>query len=397
MQTVQSQKVIICVDNDKEASDYLAACLSAEFSDQVNTVAFTSPFEALEYLKGNQVALVTSCNDLAGMEGFEFIRRVKHLYPEMPVMVITDCGNIDSYFEAMYIGAFEFINKPISRYDLHRVVADALGLSLKPENRIAMPIDFKVKSSKKRIVVLADDDENILMAMCIVLERMGYDVIPAESGEEVLKLIDIIKPDAITLDLDKPVLNGIETLKKIKSDERYANIPVVIISGDTSTEAVRMCGSIGFSSFLKKPVGMDELNAILEKSLYPNRGRKAPRVDLNIQVNLTYKGISQKRFSKTLSEKGIFLRTRDPLPAGSEVELDLPLDNYNMRLKGRVIFINKIDSNTFSLHPGMTIEFHDLTVEDTGRLKDFVFRSICQGLDNLPPASALDRQFHKGA
>ncbi|HEY3347747.1 MAG TPA: response regulator, partial [Nitrospirota bacterium] len=194
METAQSQKVIICVDNDKEASDYLAACLSAEFSGQVNTVAFTSPFEALEYLKKNKVDLVTSCNNLAGMEGFEFIRQVKHLYPEMPVMVITDCGNIDSYFEAMYIGVFEFVNKPISRQDLHRVVADALGLKMQPENRIATPIDFKAKSAKKRIVVLADDDENILMAMCIVLERMGYDVIPAESGEEVLKLMDIIKP-----------------------------------------------------------------------------------------------------------------------------------------------------------------------------------------------------------
>lgn len=395
----QHKKVLICLDNDKEAADYLAGCLSSEFSEHVNAIAFTSPVETLHYLKSNRVDLLTSCLPLPEMDGYEFIRQVKVLRPELPIIVTTDCGNIDSYFKAMYAGAFEFINKPISLPDLYKVASGAIGLKVKTDGNNTVPVEFKSKSLRKKIIVIADDHENILMAMCIVLERMGYDVVPAVNGQEAFNMLDIIKPDAIMADFDMPALDGVDALRRIKSKDGYADIPVLIISGEIPESVIDDCGKIGCSTFLKKPVGMHELSTTLERTLYPERGRKALRVDLNVQISVIYKGISQLRFSKTLSEKGIFVRTIDPLPTGSEVEVDLPLDTGRMRLKGRVIYINKIDSNTFSLHPGMTIEFVDVPAQDSGKLRDYVYRSICQGLhnDDLPPISPMDRHFHKGA
>ncbi len=184
-------------------------------------------------------------------------------------------------------------------------------------------------AARNKTLIVAEDDSNVLMSMCIVLERLGYDAIPAESGIEVMQLLRVISPDAITLDLRMPFLDGVETLKRIKENEQYKNIPVIVVSGNSKTEVIKECESLGCVCFLPKPAGMTELNLALERNLFPERESKHVRPNLNIKVTVNDNGRSHSLYTKTLSERGVFIRTGHPLDAGSNVEVVLPLEDVN--------------------------------------------------------------------
>lgn len=92
---------------------------------------------------------------------------------------------------------------------------------------------------RKRILIV-DDDPLILRMFERMVKRNGYDVEIARSGEEVFSSLYRHTPDLILLDIMMPRLNGVETLKILKSDEKTKHIPVIILSnlGDKPDEMV---------------------------------------------------------------------------------------------------------------------------------------------------------------
>jgi CheY-like chemotaxis protein len=109
-------------------------------------------------------------------------------------------------------------------------------------------------------VMVVDDDADIRDSIGDILELRGYRVARASNGREALdRLRAGTLPCVILLDLMMPVLNGWEFREQQTSDEALKSVPVVIISGDGSTD--QKAASIGVAEFLRKPL---ELSAILD-------------------------------------------------------------------------------------------------------------------------------------
>ncbi len=76
-------------------------------------------------------------------------------------------------------------------------------------------------------------------------------------------------PKVILLDLQMPKVNGIEVLKKLKSDERFQKIPVVILTSSKEDPDIKTCYALGANSYIVKPVKFDEfLKAVSELGFY---------------------------------------------------------------------------------------------------------------------------------
>ncbi|MCK5085477.1 response regulator [Candidatus Parcubacteria bacterium] len=86
-----------------------------------------------------------------------------------------------------------------------------------------------MENKKKKILIL-EDDKFLLKAYEIKFEQSDLDVILATDGISGFELAEKEKPSLIILDLMLPRMNGFEFLKKIKSDEKLKNIPVIVIS-----------------------------------------------------------------------------------------------------------------------------------------------------------------------
>ena len=87
-----------------------------------------------------------------------------------------------------------------------------------------------METEKGKLVCLIDDDENIRDIYQRKFLQSGFDVVIAKDGEEGLRAIVANHPDIILLDLQMPIMGGMEVLAELKKDEELVKIPVVILS-----------------------------------------------------------------------------------------------------------------------------------------------------------------------
>ncbi len=114
-------------------------------------------------------------------------------------------------------------------------------------------------------ILLADDDNEDLAILQDALESLDAASVlrHARNGEEVIQILEeeyihIDHPCLIVLDLNMPKLNGTETLRRIKSDDRFKHIPVIIYSTSINPLEREKCLSLGAHSYIAKPVSFKE-------------------------------------------------------------------------------------------------------------------------------------------
>ena len=114
-------------------------------------------------------------------------------------------------------------------------------------------------------ILLADDDPD---DRAIIQDAMDSLEAPnvlcfAENGEQALSILHQgyhpeRRPSLIILDLNMPRLNGTETLRKLKTDERFNNIPVIIFSTSINPLEKEKCMLLGAHSYITKPISLKE-------------------------------------------------------------------------------------------------------------------------------------------
>jgi len=112
-------KKILIVDDEENARIGLSKLLSQE-GYQVSAVGNGN--EALTFLDSEQVNLVITDINMPEMNGLVFLRELNRDYPSTDVIMITAYGGVESYLEAMSLGAFEYLNKPIKLDELKSVM-----------------------------------------------------------------------------------------------------------------------------------------------------------------------------------------------------------------------------------------------------------------------------------
>jgi signal transduction histidine kinase/DNA-binding response OmpR family regulator len=111
-------------------------------------------------------------------------------------------------------------------------------------------------------ILTIDDDPAVLELLERFLTKEGYQVVTASSGEEGLRRAAELKPDAITLDVAMPEMDGWTVLRKLKASEELNQIPVVIV---TMTDDMAQGFALGAAEFLVKPVDRARLLSIVNK------------------------------------------------------------------------------------------------------------------------------------
>jgi len=114
-----NSKRILLVDDEENTRIALSRLLSRE-GYLVETVA--NGFEALNHLREHDVNLIVTDINMPEMDGIEFLRELNRSFPGSNVIMITAYGGVESYIEAINLGAFEYINKPVKIEELKSVL-----------------------------------------------------------------------------------------------------------------------------------------------------------------------------------------------------------------------------------------------------------------------------------
>jgi CheY-like chemotaxis protein len=122
-------------------------------------------------------------------------------------------------------------------------------------------------SGKKKILIV-DDEQDILTYLSTLLEDNGYATCLAKDGEEALKQVEAAGPDLITLDISMPEKSGIKFYREIKAQERWKQIPIVIVTG--VSEDFRKFISTRHQvpppeGYLSKPINPEEILGLIKK------------------------------------------------------------------------------------------------------------------------------------
>jgi two-component system, OmpR family, alkaline phosphatase synthesis response regulator PhoP len=120
--------------------------------------------------------------------------------------------------------------------------------------------------SRGRILVV-DDEIYIVHILDFSLGMEGYEVVTALDGEEGLQKALETKPDLIVLDIMMPKMDGYETCKALKADERTKTIPVILLSAKGRNVDMQTGYDVGADEYITKPFSprklVDRINAML--------------------------------------------------------------------------------------------------------------------------------------
>ena len=116
-------------------------------------------------------------------------------------------------------------------------------------------------------ILVVDDDRMLRTLVVHKLSRIGYDVAQAENGQDALDAVAEKMPDLIILDGMMPVMDGIECLRNLKSNQNTSDLPVFMLTARRGEEDVVEALRLGAADYLAKPFNPDELILRIQRFL----------------------------------------------------------------------------------------------------------------------------------
>jgi DNA-binding response OmpR family regulator len=124
--------------------------------------------------------------------------------------------------------------------------------------------------STKPLVMVADDDELLQQLVSHKLAQRGCETLCVDNGEQLLAAVGSRMPSLIVLDAMMPIMDGFETLRRLRADPATAAIPVLMLTARRGEQDVVAALNLGASDYLAKPFMPEELalrvRALLEKA-----------------------------------------------------------------------------------------------------------------------------------
>jgi CheY-like chemotaxis protein len=121
------------------------------------------------------------------------------------------------------------------------------------------------------LILIAEDNESNINTIDDYLIAKGYRLLIARDGVEAIALTKAHHPDIILIDIQMPVMDGIEAIQQIRLDPNLADIPIIALTALAMTGDRDRCLAAGANEYLSKPVKLKELVTTIQKMLLPSQ------------------------------------------------------------------------------------------------------------------------------
>ncbi|MEM8952905.1 MAG: response regulator [Verrucomicrobiota bacterium] len=108
-------------------------------------------------------------------------------------------------------------------------------------------------------ILLVDDNTTNLQVLFQALSPEGYELLVAQSGEQALESVAEVLPSLILLDVKMPGIDGFETFRRLRADEKTKAIPILFLSAHANVEAVQEADALGAEGYFTKPFQFDDI------------------------------------------------------------------------------------------------------------------------------------------
>jgi len=222
-----------------------------------------SAVEALEQIEKADAPfdLIFADYQMPGMDGVEFARRFRSRYPDSKTIVILLSSAYQRLNPEDRLLFDKTLDKPIRPSALSQTLADYFGASTPPS---PSPIAQPVHGHSLKILVAEDNATNqkVIMGM---LQIIGHSAALAQNGALALEAVQQEAFDLILMDVQMPVMDGLEAARLIRKESNGASAYIVALTANAFKEDREECLRAGMNEYLSKPVQFALLKEIITR------------------------------------------------------------------------------------------------------------------------------------
>jgi CheY-like chemotaxis protein len=240
---------------------------------QVECQVSTGGEEALGILKKARADhrcfdLIITDYQMPSMDGITLVKEIKSVLKDHAQPFILMLSSLERNLhraEAEKIGIDLFLSKPVRLNELNQILEAIFGSgATAPPAAESIPVIHRLGAN--RTIMVAEDEPINMLLISEVLHKMGFSVIKAGNGMEVLKLLQDHDPDIIFMDINMPEMDGYTATRAIRRlDGPHADIPIIALTADAMTEDKQRCLDAGMNSFISKPFRLEEIESVLQQ------------------------------------------------------------------------------------------------------------------------------------
>jgi DNA-binding response OmpR family regulator len=120
-------------------------------------------------------------------------------------------------------------------------------------------------------ILIADDEQSIVVPLEFLMEQKGYEVAAAYNGEEAIEKIISFKPDLILLDIMLPLIDGYEVCQMIRSNQNWKDIKIIFVSAMGREVDIAKGIALGADAYITKPFANAEIISKVKEVLGPDK------------------------------------------------------------------------------------------------------------------------------
>lgn len=227
--------------------------------------------EALDVYQRYHIDCIVLDIGLPDMSGFDLIYKLENLkgHNIPPIIIYTgkeltkeENNELQKYAESIIIKGVKSEERLLDETALflHRTISNL------PESKQVIINNLYDKEaifhSKK--ILLVDDDMRNVFALSKILKERGMEIVKAENGKNALEMLDTHSDiDLVLMDIMMPEMDGYEAMKRIRSQRKFKNLPVIALTAKAMNDDKQKCIDAGANDYIAKPVDVERLLSLM--------------------------------------------------------------------------------------------------------------------------------------
>jgi len=215
---------------------------------------------------------------MPGLDGIETGKRIRAL-PDLaapPHLVMVTAYGREEVLKQAEENKFEnVLIKPVTPSLLFDAAVEALGTDHEKAEDVQAPPAFDIERTRGARVLLVEDNQLNQEVAVGLLEDGKMSVDLAENGERAVRMVREHDYDVVLMDMQMPVMGGIEATRAIRSDPRFHALPIIAMTANAMAADREKCLEAGMNDHVAKPIDPDELFATLLRWVRPGDGKGA--------------------------------------------------------------------------------------------------------------------------
>ncbi|HEY9799741.1 MAG TPA: response regulator [Leptolyngbyaceae cyanobacterium] len=176
-------------------------------------------------------------------DGLTLLRELGENHPNLPIIVFTARDSLADRLAVSRLGAKQFLHKPSTIEQIFEAIA-----------RVLPP----AKPSEAKVLIV-DDDSVMLTKLSQLLTPWGLEVVTLSQPQQFWEVFSATSPNLVLLDLEMPVVNGLELCQVVRQDAQWGDLPILVVTAHTDAQSLQQAFAAGADDFINKPVLGPEL------------------------------------------------------------------------------------------------------------------------------------------